>query len=173
MMTYTPLKSGQKGMVMVEFSIIGLLFFVLMFSVFEISRLLFVWNAVADAARLGARAASVCIINSEDIANITRSNPDNTGNAFLPNDIGADNIQVRYLDENGGPVANPNPNDMANFMQIRYVEVSVINYTHNLLIPVLGGPITLPPFTTTRPREALGIIPIPEGEAPSAANQGC
>lgn len=172
-MKWSRTRSRQKGLVMVEFSIIGLLFFVLLFSVFEISRLLFVWNAVADAARLGARAASVCVIDSNDIANIALSNPNNAGNAFLPGDLDASNIQVRYLNENGGLVANPDPTNEATFMQIRYVEVSIVNYTHNLLIPVLGGPITLPPFTTTRPREALGIIPLPAGQVPSAANQGC
>ena len=64
------IKSNQRGLVMVEFSIIALLLFILLFSILEVSRLLFVWNAVADATRLGARAAAVCIVNSNDIANI-------------------------------------------------------------------------------------------------------
>lgn len=161
----------QQGAVMVEFAIIGLLLFVILFSVIEFSRLLFVWNAVADATRLGARAASVCIIDSVDIANITRSDPAGTGSPLLPDDIDASKIQVRYLDTDGNEVLNPDPADPPSFMQIRYVEVSIIDYQHELLIPVFGGMITLPPFTTTRPREALGIIPVVG--APSAANQGC
>lgn len=170
------LKSKQKGVTMAEFSIIALLLFFLIFSVLEVSRLLFVWNAVADATRQGARAAAVCIVNSTDIANITLSNPAGGGNAFLPGNINSSNVQVRYLDTNGTQVANPDPvANPAGFMQVRYVEVSIINYQHNLLIPVilpfLGGSITLPPFTTTRPREALGIIPV--AGTPTAANQGC
>lgn len=164
--------SRQKGAVMVEFAIIGLLFFIILFSVFEFSRLLFVWNAIADATRLGARAASVCIIDSDDIANITRSDPTLSGDSFLPNNVEASNIQVRYLDIDGNQTF-PNPADVASYIQTRYVEVSIINYQHDLLIPVLGRMITLPPFTTTRPREALGIIPILDGSGATAANQGC
>lgn len=165
-------KSKQKGVTMVEFSIIALLFFILVFSILEVSRLLFVWNAVADAARLGARAAAVCSVNSNDIVNITLSNPTGGGNAFLPGNLTAANVKVRYLNVAGNEVNNPDPNtNPTAFMLVRYVEVSIINYQHNLLIPVLGGPITLPPFTTTRPREALGVLPVTG--TPDATNQGC
>ena len=158
---------------MVEFAIIGLLFFIVLFSIFEFSRLLFVWNAVADATRLGARAAAVCIVDSDDIANITRSDPNGAGNQLLPNDIDASYITVRYLDESGTQIADPRPTNVAGYMQIRYVEVSITGYQHELMIPVLGGMVSLPPFTTTRPREALGVLPLPDGTAVSAANQGC
>jgi hypothetical protein len=141
-MTVLKTKSRQKGLVMVEFAIIGLLFFIILFSILEFSRLLFVWNAVADATRIGARAAAVCSVN--------------------------------YLDTNGVEVLNPDPvTNPAAYVQVKYVEVSIINYQHDLLIPVLGRTVTLPPFTTTRPREALGVIPLAEGLAPTAANQGC
>ena len=169
------ISSRQEGVVMVEFAIIGLLFFIILFSVFEFSRLLFVWNAVADATRLGARAAAVCIIDTGDIdeiENIARWDPTGSGvSPILPINIDASNIRVRYLDENGDQVVNPDPAVYATFIQIRYVEVSITNYEHDLLIPVLGGTVTLPPFTTTRPREALGIIPV-DGVA-DASNQGC
>lgn len=153
---------------MAEFAIIGLIFFIILFSVMEFSRALFVWNAVADATRLGARAASVCIIDSDDIREITLSEP--SGVSLLPAAITAADIEVRYLDENGAPVTNPDPANAASFNQIRYVEVSISNYVHDLLIPGIGT-LTLPPFTTTRPRESLGIIPV-EGVA-DATNQGC
>ena len=162
--------SRQKGIVMVEFAIIGLLFFIILFSVFEFSRLLFVWNAVADATRLGARAAAVCVIDSDDIVNIARSDP--SGSPFLPNNITADNIQVRYLDINGNQTF-PNPADIASYVQTRYVEVSIVDYWHELLIPMVGGMVKMPGFTATRPREALGIIPIMDGSGANAGNQGC
>ena len=158
---------------MIELAIVSLLFFILLFAVLEFSRLLFVWNAVADATRLGARAAAVCIIDSDDIAMITRSDPTGSGNPLIPNEIDATNIQVRYLDNNGGEVVNPNPANVPVFLTISYVEVSIINYQHELLIPVFGGMVTLPPFTTTRPREALGILPLADGVLPTAGNQGC
>jgi hypothetical protein len=173
-MTVLKTKSRQKGLVMVEFAIVGLLFFIILFSILEFSRLLFVWNAVADATRIGARAAAVCSVNSDDIAMITRSDPAGTGNPILPQGIDASNIQIRYLDTNGVEVLNPDPvTNPAAYVQVKYVEVSIINYQHDLLIPVLGRTVTLPPFTTTRPREALGVIPLAEGLAPTAANQGC
>lgn len=161
----------QKGVTMVEFSIIGLLFFILMFGVLEFSRLLFTWNAVADAARLGARAASVCVVDSTDIKKIALSDPTGTGNAFLPNDITTANIQVRYLNTNGAQIAVTDPVSTTTFMQIRYVQVSITNYQFQLNIPLVGGSITLPPFTTTRPREALGVLPIPTGS--TAPTSGC
>jgi hypothetical protein len=160
-MMVNALHSKQKGLVTVEFALVGLLFFTLLFAIIEFSRGLFVWNAVADATRLGARAAAVCTVKDNVINQITRYEPG--GGNVLPLDITDANVQVRYLDENGDVVADPTPANEAGFLQVRYVEVSIINYKLELFGPGLGT-WTLPPFTATRPRESLGIVP---GEANS------
>lgn len=161
----------QGGATMVEFSFISLMFFIILFTVLEFSRLIFVWNAVDDATRLGARAAAVCSVDSADIANIARSDPYGTGNPLLPDDIDASNIVIRYLDQNGNQLVSPTPDNPASYMQVRFVEVSIVNYQHQLLIPLFGRTITLPPFTSIRPREALGVIPV--AGLPNSGNQGC
>jgi hypothetical protein len=52
-------KSGQRSQALVEFALISPLFFFIMFSAIDISRLLYTYTAISSAARDGARTASL------------------------------------------------------------------------------------------------------------------
>ena len=45
---------------MLEFAIVAVLFFSLLLGIMDFGRILFTWNAAAEATRLGARIAVVC-----------------------------------------------------------------------------------------------------------------
>lgn len=139
----------QRGLATVEFALVGLMFLVLVFGVLELGRALFVWNAVAEATRLGARAAAVCPMGSGLVPLIARYN-NGEGRGPLPAGLTAEHIEVTYLTQDGTATTNPN--------NTRFVRVQIADYVHELLIPGIAS-ITLPPFATTRPRESLGIVP--------------
>ncbi|MGR8980021.1 MAG: TadE/TadG family type IV pilus assembly protein [Gammaproteobacteria bacterium] len=50
----------QHGAAMPEMAIIALVFFMVLFGVIEVGRLMFMWNTLTEATRRGARIAAVC-----------------------------------------------------------------------------------------------------------------
>jgi len=144
---------SQHGIVLVEFAMIGLLFFILLFAGIECARLAYTWTALTEATRLGARAAAVCGVNQATIKSVAQFNDGN----LLPGDFnGNTNITIRYLDINGNVLANPAGADYNN---IRFVETRIDNYQYSFLVPGFGS-IPLGPFSSVRPREALGVVPL-------------
>lgn len=148
----------MRGVYVVEFAIIGLLLFILLFGVLEMGRLFFTVNALNETVRRGARLAAVCDIREPRILQRAIFNAaDEVGASSLIANLETANLTLRYLDENGALVASPaDTSGIAGFRAIRYVELRVENFTFDLLIPTLGRTITLPVFRSTLPRESLG-----------------
>ncbi|VVO17577.1 TadE/TadG family type IV pilus assembly protein [Pseudomonas fluorescens] len=148
----------MRGVYVVEFAIVGLLFFVLLFGVLEMGRLYFTVNALNETVRRGARLAAVCDISEPRILQRAIFNAaDESGASSLINNLKTADLSLIYLDENGAVVASPNDPVGANgFRAVRYVRLSVANFNFNLLIPGFGGVFTLPAFSSTLPRESLG-----------------
>ncbi|WP_044874908.1 TadE/TadG family type IV pilus assembly protein [Pseudomonas sp. LFM046] len=148
----------MRGVYVVEFAVIGLLLFIVLFGVLELGRLYFTVNALNETVRRGARLASVCNISDPVILRRAIFNTAaDTGASSLIANLDTADLTLTYLDENGATVANPSDLASANgFRAIRYVQVQVANFTFDLMIPVLGGTITLPVFRSVLPRESLG-----------------
>lgn len=137
----------QRGLVTVEFALIGAFFFFILFTIIEFGRLLFTWNTLDEVTRRAARLAAVCPID-ETAAVINRSIFQGT----VINGLTSANVSVEYLDENF--------NSSTSVQDIRYVRSSIQNYQHQLLIPFLPTDIlTAPDFSTTLPSESLGTTP--------------
>ncbi|KAB2314581.1 pilus assembly protein [Betaproteobacteria bacterium SCN2] len=124
----------QKGAAAVEFALIATVFFILLIGVLEMGRVLFTWNAAAEATRYGARVAAVCDIN--DSAILSRMQD------IMPN-LEAANVSVSYL---------PSGCNQSNCQQ---VSVSIVNFQVTTHIPVVSAVLAVPPFTTSLPRESL------------------
>jgi Flp pilus assembly protein TadG len=152
------MKRQMRGVYVVEFAIIGLLLFILLFGVVEMGRLYFTVNALNETVRRGARLASVCDISDPRILRraIFNAAEDSGGSSLIGNLETAD-LTLNYLDGNGAAVAAPSDTSGAGgFRAIRYVQLRVENFTFDLMIPVLGQQITLPAFRAILPRESLG-----------------
>jgi len=54
------LRKSQRGAAAVEFALVAIVFFMLLIGIVEMGRVLFTWNAAAEATRYGARVAVVC-----------------------------------------------------------------------------------------------------------------
>ncbi len=148
----------NRGVYTVEFAIVGSLFFLLFLAVIEISRLMFTWNVLTEVSRKGARLASVCNI-LDDPGNDSQTITLPTGVAnlasfadmnMLPNLTGS-NLRLSYLNLDG--------TNATNFTDVVLVRVEIINYQHKLLIPGAYFTLNSPSFSTTIPRESLGVSP--------------
>lgn len=142
-------RSSEAGITTVEFAIIGLLMLIVVFAVIEFGRALFVMNALTEATRRGARLAAVCPVGDPAPAN---SAAFGNGGPVVAG-LTTANVQVQYLDVNGAPLANPG----GSFSSIRYVSVSIVGFSQPLFIPSLTLSIPMTGFSTTLPRESLGI----------------
>ena len=101
----------------------------------EMGRILFYWNSAAEATRLGARIAVVCDLNDADIK--TRMQ---TMLSILP----ANKITISYLPSG----CTVNTCDSVTVSILPSVPVATF-------IPYVPLSLTLPPFSTTLPRESM------------------
>ena len=144
-MRTTKNRNRQRGATLVEFSIAATVFLMAMFAVLEFGRVLWTHNALADAARKGARYA-VC---------------------HSQGDIGAVKNVVVYGDPAGGtnPVVENLSTlnvkvDYSNFQLDRgTVQVTITDYQFHFVIPIVGTQIQMPNYTTTLTGESAGILP--------------
>jgi Flp pilus assembly protein TadG len=149
------MKKRQQGLFIVEFAIIAVAVFIVLFTILELARVIWVWNTADEATRRGARVAAVCPINHPAVAEATVFAPAGGGpNSPILRGLTTSNVTVMYLDENGAE-----DND---YNDIRYVRVALSNYTITPLIPFVNTEFTLPSFETTIPSESLGLIPDPD-----------
>ncbi|MGZ9740263.1 TadE/TadG family type IV pilus assembly protein [Pseudomonas azerbaijanorientalis] len=151
-------RKHMRGIYSVEFAIVGLLVFTLLFSVVEMGRLYFTVNALDEAVRRGTRLAAVCNISDPVVLRRAIFNAaGDAGTSQLIGNLSTTHLTLSYLDVNGAVVANPADTSGVNgFRAIRYVRLSLQNFVFNLFIPGFGVPITLPAFRATLPRESLG-----------------
>ena len=151
-------RQRMRGVYVVEFAIIGLLLFTLLFGVLEMGRLYFTVNGLDEVVRRGARLAAVCDIQDPVILRRAIFNAaTESGASSLLGSLETADLTLVYLDVNGAPVANPNDLVGASgYSAIRYVQLQVQDFPFELLIPGFGGVFTLPTFRSTIPRESLG-----------------
>jgi hypothetical protein len=151
-------RQHMRGVYTVEFAIIGLLLFTLLFGVLEMGRLYFTVNGLDEVVRRGARLAAVCDIQDPVILRRAIFNAANdSGASALIAGLETADLTLVYLDENGAAVASPNDLVSATgFRAIRYVQLRVESFPFELLIPGFHGVFTLPAFRSTFPRESLG-----------------
>jgi hypothetical protein len=158
----------QKGAETVEFAMIALLFFAVLFAIIEFSRAMFVWNALSEATRRGARMAVICPVGSsvpKQVALFGDKNGSLANSPIIPG-LTSDMVTVNYfyMDPAGVKTSTLDP------AQVRFTEVSVTGYMHNLLIPLWGSTIAAPEFKATLPTESLGAVPSFPGEPVNAPN---
>jgi hypothetical protein len=142
----------SSGVTTVEFAIVGMLAMVVLFAVLEVGRAMFVFNALEEATRRGARVAAVCEIGDPAIAQITVFST-NGGGSSLVGGLTTGHVAIEYLDDDGVVIGDP----MAQYGSIGFVRVRIDAFEHRLIIPLFMTSFTTPGFETTLPRESLGV----------------
>jgi Flp pilus assembly protein TadG len=131
------MKRAQAGATTIELAFVLVVFFMFLLGILDFSRMLFTWNAAAEAARLGARYAVVCA---------------DAGNQPLVLDK-----MKRMVPEIGGVTLawDPAGCDATN---CEGVTVTITGLNFHWLSPVSGlvMPVrSLPAFSTRLPREMM------------------
>jgi Flp pilus assembly protein TadG len=138
-------RKNERGSTLVEFAIGVTVFLMAMFAVMEFGRALWVHNALTDAARRGARYATLHAAASEaNVKNVVvYGNEAGTGQPLV-NNLSTTNVNVNYsgFGLNEGTVS-----------------VSITDYQFQFVIPIVGTTITMPNYKTTLTAESAGLIP--------------
>jgi hypothetical protein len=132
----------MRGVVMVEFAIVGAALMMVIFGCLEFGRATYSLAALNEGTRRAARLAAVCPINDPAIVPAV--------NFLGVSGFSAANVTLKYLDANGAPLAGTPASS-----SVYYVRVSVAG-SIPLAIPFLSNAIS-PAFTVTLPAESLGI----------------
>ena len=138
-------RENERGSTLVEFAIGVTVFLTAMFAVLEFGRALWVHNALTDAARRGARYATMHSQGDIDSVKnvVVYGDPAGSGQPMV-NNLTTANVNVTYN--------NFGLNDGT-------VSVSITNYQFQFVVPIIGTTITMPSYTTTLTAECAGYIP--------------
>lgn len=138
-------RERERGAALVEFAIGATVFLTVMFAAIEFGRALWVHNALADAARRGARFAVVNSAASSDaVKNIVVYGDAAGGTTPLVNNLSTANVTVTYssFGLSGGTAT-----------------VSITNYQFQFVLPLVSTSIQMPAYATTLTAESAGLIP--------------
>ena len=140
------MKKYQRGATVVEFALVSVLFLTVLLAIMDFGRILFTWNAVAEATRQGARVAVVCDIGAARVLADMQK--------FAP--ITSANLQINWYDGSGNISTSCDSTNCAG------VAVSVTGMTITPVSPLtwIGfSSLTVPGFSTYLPREIMGQDP--------------
>lgn len=123
----------QRGTTIIEFALVAMIFFTLLIGIMEFGRWLFTLNAASEATRWGARVAVVCDKDSAAIKARMR---------VMMSGLTDEQISINY-----------SPSACETSACMVTVQLDKVKFTP--LIPFMGVAMSIPPFTTTLPREHL------------------
>jgi hypothetical protein len=138
-------RKNERGSTLVEFSIAATVFLTAMFGAIEFGRALWTHNALADAARRGARYAVVNPQSMRDnVRNVVVYGDPAGGTKPLVENLTTDNVQVDYVGFG---------------LDVGTVQVTITDYKFKFIIPIIGTTIRMPNYTTTLTGESAGTVP--------------
>ena len=137
--------SSERGATLVEFAIAGTVFLTAMFAVIEFGRALWVHNALSDAARRGARYASINSASKiDEVKNVVVYGDPAGGSNPLVNNLSTADVEVIYSGFNVGEGT---------------VAVSITDYQFEFVVPLIGTSIQMPTYATAITGESAGLVP--------------
>ncbi|MGY0195906.1 TadE/TadG family type IV pilus assembly protein [Leptothrix sp. BB-4] len=136
----------SRGVATIEFAIVLIFVFTLLFAMLEVGRLVWTWNVAVAATRDGARWAA---LYEPAAANQVRNHVER----FSLGAIKAANVDVEYLDPEtpGVPCSVDN---------CKFVRVSLNGATFTSVVSIVPLSVRLPAFPATARREAMSAAPL-------------
>lgn len=136
----------EHGSSLVEMVIGASVLMTVVFGVLEVGRLLWTHNALAEAARQGARYAAISTQNVNNVKNFVVYGTASPGGEANPAVYGltTSNVNVTY---SGFGVKQGT------------VSVEITGYEFNFNVPIFGGGVTMPSYKSTLTGESAGYIP--------------
>lgn len=138
-------RKNEHGAALMEFTIGAAVFLSAMFAVIEFGRALWTHNALADAARRGARyAVNHSATDTAAVKNVVVYGNAAGGTSPLVYNLAPANVAVQYT----------------NFgLDQGSVSVSIVNYQFKFVVPLIGTTIDMPNYSTTLTAENAGLVP--------------
>ncbi|USD61776.1 pilus assembly protein [Vibrio sp. SCSIO 43140] len=169
--------SSQRGLTIIEFTLIAWGLMVLMMFAFEIGRYMFSMQMLNEMTRKAARLGVVCSIEDRldirDLSEVAENRPI---------EFESQHLVLSYLDSSGNEVSVTGYEGMDDdsktsiFGQIRYVKAEIDGYRFRFmpLLSFIGdsGLLDVPAFTTVLPVESLGVVR-PNSGSEDGANENC
>ncbi|MFT5532868.1 MAG: hypothetical protein ACI8WM_002076 [Burkholderiaceae bacterium] len=159
-------RSKQHGVATVEFALIAIIFFTMLFAILEFGRMMYVFNSTQEVTRRGAREAVVRWIDQMDAVKTLAL----FGGTSLPAgaELAASNIKIEYLKKNGSVVTSfpVDPSDNLSACGditradncIFSVRVSIVNLTYKPMVSLFNFlSIALPSSSSTMHAESMGF----------------
>jgi len=159
-------KKSERGAAVAEFAVACLFFFSVLIGIIEFGRLLYTHNALTDAARRGARYATLHTENAACVRNIVIYGEKHVDGDCEPtgpplvHGLTAATINVAYAgaDTDNDPEDDV-PIDTSFGSNLGTATVTIENFTFNLGIPLLNIAISMPNYQTTMSAESAGQEP--------------
>lgn len=140
------MRRKQEGAVIIEFTLVLLLFLMFLFGIVDFSRLLYTWQMANEATREGARYAVACA----DQTSAARARVVARMQALLPQ---LDDSKISVTWQPGG----------CGSADCEAVTVSINNMQFNWISPIVGAStaplIPMPSFSTYLQREMMSYNP--------------
>lgn len=145
--TYQNTRSSERGGTLIEFTVVALVFFMMLVGIVAAGNLYYTHNALVEATRRGARYA---VLNSTGsttaVRNVVIYGTDSPGTGATPlvYNLQPANVTVNY---NGLNVAQGS------------VTVAITGYNFPFVLPTRTTSVTMPPYRTTLTGECAGFFP--------------
>ena len=166
-MTKRALRKSERGAAVAEFAVACLFFFSVLIGIIEFGRLLYTHNALTDAARRGARYASLHKEDKPCVTNIVIYGEKHVNAKCQPtgppliNGLTAQGVKINvtYLGADTDNIKEDDPIDTDYGSNLGTATVAIENFKFTLGIPLLNITITMPDYRTTMSAESAGEEP--------------
>lgn len=145
--TFHNTRSSERGGSLIEFTVVALVFFMMLVGIVAAGNLYYTHNALVEATRRGARYAVLNPTGSTTaVRNVVIYGTDSPGTGATPlvYNLQPANVIVTY---NGLNVAQGT------------VTVTIQNYNFPFVLPTRTTSVTMPPYRTTLTGECAGFFP--------------
>ncbi|OBT06581.1 hypothetical protein A9264_08385 [Vibrio sp. UCD-FRSSP16_10] len=171
MIKRTKLKRGEKGLSIIEFTMVSTVLLMAIFAVFELARFVFSLQMLNEVTRTAARLATVCSVTEAKTSGIPSLS---TIQSIAPSGYEPEMLKIDYLNGSGVVVYSGSgtiTND--EFLEIKFVRAKIedFSYAFSLLVNVFGSNTSVSDFETILPSESLGIYrPLSDDSVPASPN---
>lgn len=137
-------KCKQSGVVIIEFALSFVIFWLILLAIIEFCRAMFAWNSALEATRLGSRLASICSMDNGQ---------QNKIRDMVKYYIASSGMVINNLDDNWLEFIYYPPG--CDISSCTSVESKLSEVQIKLLIPINAAMFTLPEFRHVVLRESL------------------
>lgn len=141
-------RTRARGAVMIEFALSFALFWLVFVSIIEFGRLMYAWNAAAEATNLAARTVAICGKTKEPLA-LDRASQFLKASGVVDMASATDWIAFTYTGGDGGACADED--------SCVYVSAAIQGLKAKTFIPIVNNIFNIPASKIVMVRESFSV----------------